>query len=193
EMLRTGEWLVPHMFGQAYLRKPPGGIWAFAAAIRLTGDPVLGPRLVSAAAFLLLALGAWWFGRRWFGPLAGLGAGLATVLTPMLWNPARSAELESLNNLFVALSAWTAFELVHRCACRPALATVALGAFAAAQMLVKGPAGLPALGGVLLGAAWAARSARPLATWRAWLGVAIGAGLFAGVTLAIAARVRAEG
>lgn len=193
EMLQTGEWLVPHMFGQAYLRKPPGGIWAFAAVIRLTGDPVLGPRLVSAAAFLLLALSAWWFGRRWFGPTAGLAAGLATLLTPILWNPARSAELESLNNLFAALSAWTAFELVHRRACRPALATLALGGFVAAQMLVKGPAGVPAIGGMMLGSAWAARSARPLGCWRVWAGMGIGAAVFAGVALAIAARVRAAG
>ncbi|MCC5824153.1 MAG: glycosyltransferase family 39 protein [Phycisphaerales bacterium] len=193
EMLETGEWLVPHMFGQAYLRKPPGGIWAFAGMIGLTGDHVLGPRLASAAGFLLLALGAWWFGRRWFGETGGLAAGLATALTPMLWNPARSAELESLNNLFAALAAWTAIELATRRACRPNLALLALGAFVAGQMLVKGPAGLPAMGGMLIGAAWAARSWKPLAVWRVWAGLGLGAGVFAGVWLAIEARVSASG
>ncbi len=193
EMLETGEWLVPHMFGQAYLRKPPGGIWAFAAMIGVTGDHVLGPRLASAGGFLLLALGSWWFGRRWFGDLGGLAAGLATVLTPMLWNPARAAELESLNNLFAALAAWTAVEIVTRRACRPNLAMAALAAFVAAQMLVKGPAGLPALAGVLIGAAWAARSWRPCLAWRAWVGFGLGVMVFVGVWLAIEARVRASG
>jgi 4-amino-4-deoxy-L-arabinose transferase-like glycosyltransferase len=193
EMLETGEWLVPHMFGQAYLRKPPGGIWAFAGMIGLTGDHVLGPRLASAFGFLLLALGSWWFGRRWFGDLGGLAAGLGTVLTPMLWNPARSAELESLNNLFAALAAWTAVVLVLRRACRPNLAMLALGGFVAAQMLVKGPAGLPALVGVLIGAAWAARSLRVLGAWRVWVGTGLGIACFVGVWLAIEARVRASG
>lgn len=193
EMLETGEWLVPHMFGQAYLRKPPGAIWAFAGAIRLTGDHVLGPRLVSAGAFLLMALGAWWFARRWFGPLAGLSAGLATVLTPVFWYPARSAELESLNNLFAALAAWTLIELATRRACRPNLAAAALAAFVAAGALVKGPAALPAAGGMFLGVAWAARSWRPLGSWRVWLGVGAGLAVFAGVWLAIEARVNAIG
>lgn len=193
EMLQTGEWLVPHMFGQAYLRKPPGGIWAFAGMIGLTGDHVLGPRLASAIGFLLLALGSWWFGRRWFGEIGGLAAGLATVLTPMLWNPARSAELESLNNLFAALAAWTAVELLVRRACRPNLAMLALGGFVAAQMLVKGPAGLPALVGVLIGAAWAARSWRVLGVWRVWVGTGLGVACFLLVWLAIEARVRATG
>ncbi len=188
EMLETGEWLVPHMFGRAYLRKPPGGVWAFAGMIGLTGDHVLGPRLASAVAFLFLALGSWWFGRRWFGNIGGLAAGLATVLTPMLWNPARAAELESLNNLFAALGAWTAMELLLRRACRPSLTMLALGAFVGAQMLVKGPAGLPALGGVLIGAAWAGRSWRTLLTWRVWTGMGLGALVFAGVWLAIGAR-----
>lgn len=193
EMLGTGEWLVPHMFGQAYLRKPPGGIWAFAGMIGLTGDHVLGPRLASAGGFLLLGLGSWWFGRRWFGDLGGLAAGLATVLTPMLWNPARAAELESLNNVFAALAAWTAVEIVTRRACRPNLAMLALGGFVAAQMLVKGPAGLPALAGVLVGAAWAGRSWRPLIVWRAWVGFGLGVLVFVGVWLGIEARVRTSG
>lgn len=193
EMLATGEWLVPHMFGQAYLRKPPGGPWVFAGMIELTGDPVLGPRLASAGAFLLLGLGSWWFSRRWFGNAAGLAAGVATLLTPMLWNPARSAELESVNNLFAALGAWTVVELATKRACKPTLATLALAGFVAAQMLVKGPAGLPAVLGLLIGAAWAGRSWKVLLTWRAWLGAAIGAGVFAVVWAAIESKVRASG
>lgn len=193
EMLATGEWLVPHMFGQAYLRKPPGGPWVFAAMTELTGDRVLGPRLASAGAFLLLGLGSWWFARRWFGNAAGLAAGVATLLSPMLWNPARSAELESLNNLFAALAAWTAIELATKRACRPVLATIAMGGFVAAGMLVKGPAGLPAVLGLLVGVAWAGRDWKALLAWRAWLGAAAGAAAFGAVWLAIGARVRELG
>lgn len=193
EMLDTGNYLVPHMFGQSYLRKPPGGIWAFAGAIRLTGDHVLGPRLVSAGAFLLMALGSWWFARRWFGDFAGLAAGLATVFTPTLWYGARAAELESLNNLFAALAAWTVVELAMRRSCRPWLATSALGLFVGGLMLVKGPAGLPASAGMLIGVAWAARSWRPLAAWRVWLGTGLGAMVFAGVWLGIESAVAREG
>jgi 4-amino-4-deoxy-L-arabinose transferase-like glycosyltransferase len=192
EMLDSGQWLVPHMFGQPYLRKPPGGIWAFAGSIRLTGHTELGPRLVSALAFLLLCAAAAWFARRWFGPRAALPAALATALTPILWNPAVSAELESLNNLFAALTAWTALELATRRACRPNLATATLGVFAACLFLVKGPAGLPPVLGLLLGAAWAARSWRPLRAVRPWIGLGLGLAAFAAVWLAIEARVRAN-
>lgn len=192
-MLETGRWLVPEMFGQAYLRKPPGAMWAFAGASALLGQTELAPRLVSAVAFGLLGLGSWWFARRWFGDRAGLCAGLATVLTPMLWGPARAAELESLNNLFSALAAWTIVELAFRRACKPTLATLALGAFVGAGALVKGPAGLPAALGMLVGCAWAARSWKALGAWRVWAGVAIGLCVFAGVWLAIEAQVRARG
>ncbi len=191
-MLEGDGWLAPRMFGRAYLRKPPGGAWAFAGATGATGDRVLGPRLVSAGALLGLSMGSWWFGRRWFGPGAGLAAGLATALTPMFFEYARAAELEMLNNLFAALAAWIVVELVTRRACRPALAALALGACTAGMMLVKGPAGWPAPLGMLVGAAWAGRSWRVLGTPRVWAGLAAGSAAFAAVWWAIERSVEAD-
>lgn len=191
-MLEGDGWLAPRMFGRAYLRKPPGGAWAFAAASAATGDRVLGPRLVSAGALLAMAVGSWWFGRRWFGPKAGLAAGLATALTPMFFEYARAAELEMLNNLFAAFAAWIVLELALRRACRPTLAAAALAGCTAGMMLVKGPAGWPAPLGMLIGAAWAARSWRVLGTPRVWAALAAGCAAFGAVWWAIERSVQAD-
>ena len=182
EMLETGDWLVPRMFGQAYVRKPQGVFWVFAGGIALFRDPVVGARLMSAAAFVLTALGAWVFARRWFGQGAGLVSGCAVLLTPLYWAPARSAEIESLNNLATAIGFWITIELVRALWSRRASGigwSVALWAAAIAMLLIKGPAGFPALGGVLIGGAVIGRSWRVLGALRIWIPVLVAGSVFA--------------
>lgn len=104
-------WLVPHLFGQAYLRKPPGMVWAIAASQTLFGEssPLhcsvnVAGRLVSAFAVIAGALMTFVFASRWFGRKAGFVAGCAWALFPVWYwypPPALSAEIEGLNNLFV--------------------------------------------------------------------------------------------
>jgi len=78
EMLASGDWLVPRLFGVAYLEKPPLFYWLTAAAYRIAGIDELGARLVSALAAAAGVLGIGLLGRRCFGPRAGLLG--ATVL-----------------------------------------------------------------------------------------------------------------
>src|SRR5688572_8287769 len=103
EMLDTGGWLVPTMFGQAYLRKPPGMAWAVAASSAVLGRTEFAGRAVSAAAATGLALLALVFGGRWFG--RGLPAGLAASLLPLMWASGRSAEIEALHALAAVAAA----------------------------------------------------------------------------------------
>src|SRR5262249_8439204 len=56
EMARGGDWLVPRLFGQAYLRKPPGMPWAIALASFVFGENEFSARSVSALAVTLGAL-----------------------------------------------------------------------------------------------------------------------------------------
>lgn len=174
-MLETGDWLVPELFGLDYMRKPQGIFWAFAAALSVLSPDTFGvelaPRLVSALSFTLLAIGAYLFSTRWFGRGAGLIGGLATLLTPALWLPARAAEIESLHNLTCALGAWIVVEHIRAPIARrplPIRWTLALAAVILAMLLTKGPAGLPALLGVLIAAAIVTKSRRATAAPRVW-------------------------
>lgn len=100
-----GGWWHITMFGQTYLRKPPGMPWAIAAMSWLLGESEAAARSVSAIATTLSALAAWWFASRWFGSRLGIVAGLALATMPQLWSPGRTAEIEALNNFGVLLAA----------------------------------------------------------------------------------------
>ncbi|MEX2218092.1 MAG: glycosyltransferase family 39 protein [Phycisphaerales bacterium] len=143
-MLESGDWLIPRMFGQAYLRKPPGMPWAIAAGTALFGHNEFAARLPSALAITALALFNALFAHRWFGPgypgrtLLGspvpggagpppfpgvfgstlaspaLWAGLATALTPLFWRSGRSAEIEALNTLAAGAAVLCLIDLLLR-------------------------------------------------------------------------------
>lgn len=114
EMMEPGHpggWWHVTMFGQTYLRKPPGMPWAIAAMSSLLGQTEAVARSVSAIATALAALAAWWFASRWFGSRLGIVAGLAFATMPQLWSPGRSAEIEALNNFGVLLAALAMVDL----------------------------------------------------------------------------------
>jgi len=144
---RAGEphWLVPRMFGTAYLRKPPGVMWAIAASSAVLGQNEFAARLPSAIAATLLSVAVWWFATRWFGSPWGLAAGLAQALLPVTWPSARSAEIESLHMLTTGLAALLAVEaLLGRWTIRPKVLIHAGLSLSSASMLVtKGVAGFP--------------------------------------------------
>ncbi|NQU75731.1 MAG: glycosyltransferase family 39 protein [Planctomycetes bacterium] len=76
EMLRGGDWIVPHLKGEVYWDKPAPFFWLAAGARLLTGNVELGGRLIAALAGLLGVLITYVIGRRMFGAMAGFLAGL---------------------------------------------------------------------------------------------------------------------
>ncbi|MCC6320428.1 MAG: glycosyltransferase family 39 protein [Phycisphaerales bacterium] len=110
-MLQSGDWWHVRLFGQPYLRKPPGMPWAIAASSSVLGLTEFGARAPSALAATLAALAALWFGTRWFGRLGGLGCGLMQATLPLFWAPGRSAEIEALNNFGTQLAALALIDL----------------------------------------------------------------------------------
>jgi 4-amino-4-deoxy-L-arabinose transferase-like glycosyltransferase len=195
-MAHSGDWLVPRLFEQPYLRKPPGMPWAVALTSLVFGESEFSARSVSAFSMTLAALLSFGFATRWFGRPWGLAAGLASVLTPLFFlsptSPVgRSAEIEALHNLFVQGSMLVMIHLLVAQAGRrrPAAWALALALAAAGMALVKGPAGLPCLGGAIFGACIAQRSARPLRRGGMWTGLAIGAAIVGFVAWKITQRV----
>jgi hypothetical protein len=77
EMASGGGWIVPTLFGDPYLEKPPLLYWGTAAAFRAFGVSELSARIVPAlaAAFGVFVAGA--FAAAYIAPLAGR---LATVV-----------------------------------------------------------------------------------------------------------------
>lgn len=190
EMLANGDWLVVRLFDQPYLRKPPAMIWAIAASSSLLGETVFAARMVSVVAMVVSAVLSWWFCRRWFGAPAGLVAGLATTLLPILsWYPpvSRSAEIEALHNMFVLGAMLVIFDVVlaelRATAGQPArpplwpvawLKTLALAVAIGGALLTKGPAGVPAIAGVLLVAVVVRRVQRLPFAHAVWLPIVLG-------------------
>lgn len=199
-MLESGDYWHQKMFELTYIRKPPGIAWAIAASSSWLGETPFAARLPSAFVAILMSVLAWWYGRRWFGGpgtrLAGVSAGLAQALIPLMWSPGRTAEIEMLNNLGTQMFALGLIDLMvfrpHarpvaterdespfaflRDLCASARDTLLPTAGITVAALAKGPASLPVLGGVLIGACVAARSIRPLATRGVWIVLLLGIG-----------------
>jgi 4-amino-4-deoxy-L-arabinose transferase-like glycosyltransferase len=150
---RAGEphWMVPRMFGTAYLRKPPGVMWAIAGSSAVFGETEFAARLPSALAATLLAAAVWGFSTRWFGSPWGLAAGLAQALLPVMWPSGRSAEIESLHVLTTGVACLVMLHLAVRWSRRWPLWLLACAASLIAMALTKGPAGAPFVLGTFFG------------------------------------------
>lgn len=153
-MLEGGGWWVPELFGQAYLRKPPGVPWAVATASVVFGETAFAARLPSALAMMAMSVLIAVVGARWFGR-GGLVAGLTAALTPWFWSSGRSAEIEALCLLGTCPAVLMVIELtVNRGRGGPLWGTVAAAVLAGVGMtvaaLAKGPAGFAAIGAAAL-------------------------------------------
>lgn len=166
EMLERHDWYPATMFGQTYLRKPPGMPWAVALSAMLFGESEWSARAVSALASTLSAVLAWYFGRRWFGTWGGLGAGLAQALCPVWWPPGRGAEIEALNNFGVAMATLPLLDSLigaHGAKGLKGVRLVLLGALGVIiAVLAKGPGVFPCVAAVIVAACVVRRSARVL-------------------------------
>ena len=83
-MIRTGDWLVPHLNGLAFLDKPPLHYWGMAAGMLVLGINEWGARMANALLFMgaVLLIGA--LGRSLYDRATGRLAALlyATTLLP---------------------------------------------------------------------------------------------------------------
>lgn len=193
EMVRSGDWLLPRLYGQLYLIKPPLHDWLIAVAQILSGNrgDAFVWRLPSAIVGALLNACLYRFGARWFGRIGGIVSGLSGLGLLCLWGQARSADVDATNTLACSLAAFCLIELYFGGPKRRSLWIVGAGLALGATLLTKGPAGLPLIMGVILWAFWSQRKtpAKPLflSSCGLWGPLIIGGGIF--VTYAIAAKV----
>lgn len=174
EMLRTGDWIVPRLWGAPYLAKPPMFPWLLALASWISGSAAEWVfRLPSALAMGATGAAVCVANNRWFGRPAGLIGGLSTLLMAGLWSQALKADIDAAHTLAVTVAA-----LGLLCAPMRAATVVWTGLAIGAAMLLKGPACLPVVIGAIIGRAIGARSWRTLGDWRPCASLLIGAALF---------------
>ncbi|MCX5660136.1 MAG: glycosyltransferase family 39 protein [Planctomycetota bacterium] len=179
EILQTGHWLVTTLYGNVYLRKPPGFYWVVALSESILGANGWGWRVPSALASACMAAAVALMTRRWFGPRAGLIGGLSYVALVPLWAQGRSADIDALNMLASATCALIVLHLNWSGTPRPYLWAGLLALAAGAMLMVKGPAGGAPLLAALVAPSIAMRDWKPLRRAAVWLALAAGVAVFA--------------
>lgn len=105
EMLRSGNWIVPRLYGEPLFTKPPGMYVAIVLASLPFGRVTeFSARLPSALAATGAVLLFYWYFRRQLGRTAGLAAALILPMSPMWLDKAPSAEIDALQMFWVLAS-----------------------------------------------------------------------------------------
>jgi 4-amino-4-deoxy-L-arabinose transferase-like glycosyltransferase len=189
ELLPRHNWFLLTLYGRPYDQKPPLPFWLFAAMLKLHGGVVSSAlvRLPSVAFATLAVLMTYLIGRRLWGERAGLLAGFILLTSAQFMEDAPAAELN------IMYTGWTTLALGIWFLSAPAAgrwewwrAALFWGAVAGA-FFTKGPLAVLIVVSALGGAAWAARSARPLTATRPVLGL-LGVLALAGLWLWLQAR-----
>jgi 4-amino-4-deoxy-L-arabinose transferase-like glycosyltransferase len=106
EMIRSGEWVVPHYNGEVYIDKPPFLFWLMAIPSYLYGSvtPLIA-RLPSAFSAWIGVIILFLWGKRIFGTIqSGLVAGGVLLSSYQYFFQARMAKTDMVLCLFVLLS-----------------------------------------------------------------------------------------
>jgi 4-amino-4-deoxy-L-arabinose transferase-like glycosyltransferase len=150
QMVQSGQWIVPRMFGRIYLAKPPLHYWIMAAFEKLSGraTPFIW-RLPSAIEAALTAAILSLFAHRWFNSVAGWTAGLSSIALVALWGENRGADIDVSNTLFTTLAALCLIQLFFG-ESENSLGWIFLAGLAVGgSFLVKGPASLTVILGTM--------------------------------------------
>jgi 4-amino-4-deoxy-L-arabinose transferase-like glycosyltransferase len=141
EMLRRGDFVIPTINEDDYLKKPPLIYWMIAGVYAATGviSPVTA-RIPTAISFVVLIVCVYLYARRTLGESAARWGALALMTAPYLVDRGRYAELDTPLTLatFLAIIAfWKACDTTNMRsrASFVLLSGIALGA----GVLLKGP------------------------------------------------------
>jgi len=105
DMLKSGDFIIPHLNGVSYIEKPPLLYWLTAAALFLFGENEWAARLVPALALLLTAWKLDRFLTRAIGaPIAGPTAALIFVTSLPLLAMARMVMCDMLMTCFLSVA-----------------------------------------------------------------------------------------
>jgi 4-amino-4-deoxy-L-arabinose transferase-like glycosyltransferase len=137
-MLRSGDWVTPHLDGIRYFEKPPLKYWMMAIAFKLLGQSDVAARLPMALCAVLLCwltarMAAWAFDRK-----TGLLAGLVISTSLGLFLFTRVLISDVALTLTIALSIWSFLRALDDAEARPRAWGLLYGASVGTGILFKG-------------------------------------------------------
>jgi len=106
-MLKTGDWVIPHLDGVAYMEKAPLPYWLIALSYTIFGVHDWAARLPFALGAVLLCWVTFRYGRWAFSEQAGMYAGLALATSVGLFLFTRILIPDALLTLCVTLCFWS--------------------------------------------------------------------------------------
>lgn len=176
-MLETGNYLVPQVGSEPYLRKPPLVNWLVAGSFQLFGvRNEWAARLPSVLCVLSVALAFLAFARRALGPNGSLVAALMWLTNFGLLEKGRMIEIEAL---YVSLAALAFIAWLSWWKERPSLAWTVAGFFLGLGLLAKGPLLLLFFYAVVLAVLWQAGELKRLRGFPHLFGIILMLGIFA--------------
>ena len=96
EMLLTGDYITPRLFGQPWFEKPPLMYWLAAIGYKLLGLNEAGARFPSALSATICVFLIYWCGRRLWQPAVGFLAALVAATSIGSFAFARAASMDML-------------------------------------------------------------------------------------------------
>ena len=177
-MLETGNYIVPHIGGEPYLRKPPLINWLVAASFKLFGTRnEWTARLPSVLCVLAVALTFLVVARPSLGREGALFAALMWLTNFGMIEKGRLIEIEALYvSLFgIALICWLTFWQQRR---SPWLTWIVPGIFLGLGILAKGPLHLLFFYGIVAAVLFRTGELRMLSHRAHLLGVIVALGIF---------------
>jgi 4-amino-4-deoxy-L-arabinose transferase-like glycosyltransferase len=157
DMVETGDWVTPRLYGKPWFEKPPLYYWGAALCFKLFGVSEAAARLPSAISALLATLAMAWLALRLYGAETArwLLVLLPTTVGMIGFSHAAATDMPFSGMLTIAMIA-AAVVLGHAhdehlpiLPQKPWLALFFFGVFLGAAVLAKGPAAIILCGGAV--------------------------------------------
>ena len=157
DMVETGDWITPHLYGKPWFEKPPLFYWGAALCFKLFGVGEAAARLPSAISALLATLAMAWLAMRLYGAETArwLLLLLPTTVGMIGFSHAAATDMPFSGMLTIAMVAaavaigLTRNENTPIIPRTPWLALVLFGFFLGLAVLAKGPAAIVLCGGAV--------------------------------------------
>jgi 4-amino-4-deoxy-L-arabinose transferase-like glycosyltransferase len=178
EMMLTENWIVPHLNGELYLKKPPLLYWILIIFYSTFGTAEWVARIPGILSFIGIILVTYHMAKDIFkdsaecSPITPILAGLVVCSNLVVIDRARNIELDIHLCLFVTLSYWMIWKLVFEITCsrkKKIIRALLLCTFLSMAHLIKFPVPLLFIGSLLLGLLVSIRSIRPIANYFIWI------------------------
>lgn len=188
EMARGGDWVVPHVGGEPFLRKPPLVQWCMAGSFKVIGMNPWAARLPSALSVLALAAVIILATKGWLIAEQSLLAAVVMMTQVAMIDKCRLAELEAIYISLsgIAMVLWMSWWARGR---SPWLLWVVPFVFNGLALLAKAPMHLVFFYAVVIAALWQAREMRRLWSLAHLAGISVMLGIFAAWAVPYYARV----